>query len=631
MNEPSSFMQTKIKLPNWVFLIGILMFLSQKAFSQDTLKSVHFNPIKVTDASYFKADTAFIALKNSISQFAVNVTEVLSYNSFINIRRYSNAGLASFSVRGFGTNQNLTVWSNLPLVNNTNGTTDLNLFTTLGFNAIEIVSSPQCAQWGSGALGGILHLKQNAKLQNGFSLKLLKGSFGLWNIASELSLSKKHLSYNLSIGINSQDNNYTFINKYLINPKSDTLKNASLKATNAFQTIAFVKKYFQIALHQWYTKAERGLSNSIIARDGTAKQIDENFRNAINFQYAKGINNISYDFGFYKDYILYNDSYLNLKSETNQSTIQHKLVYQLSKKQMQNSYFRLGYLGQYFNAKVAEYKGVKRDQRHELWTEANFNSHKTNLNVANRWVALNKMVKWVPQLKLTYGFKKGSLAFVSARLYRLPTLNDRFWQPGGNPDIMPEFGWSHEVRFSVQSKNINVNLNIYRNNINNYIQWLPNDVLGFWSPINLKNVTNTGIESQISYHKNINKLKLYSNLNFVYNRSWNRSGSAFTDETKALPYQPRFILRNLTTIQFEQFDIGFTNSLQSMAYVDLLNTAQVKGNYILGISVNKKIKINNYMLNVGMQVNNVLNSYYEIIQYRPMPGRNYILQTTFKL
>ena len=41
---------------------------------------------------------------------------------------------------------------------------------------------------------------------------------------------------------------------------------------------------------------------------------------------------------------------------------------------------------------------------------------------------------------------KGSLS----RNYRYPTLNDLYFQPGGNPDLKPEKGWSYDVGLDLQ-------------------------------------------------------------------------------------------------------------------------------------------------------------------------------------
>ncbi|MBK6947561.1 MAG: TonB-dependent receptor [Haliscomenobacter sp.] len=54
----------------------------------------------------------------------------------------------------------------------------------------------------------------------------------------------------------------------------------------------------------------------------------------------------------------------------------------------------------------------------------------------------------VPALGVDYQIHPNLLVKGSAsRNYRLPTLNDRFWAPGGNPDLLPESGWSQELGF----------------------------------------------------------------------------------------------------------------------------------------------------------------------------------------
>ncbi|MDV7399099.1 TonB-dependent receptor, partial [Arthrospira platensis SPKY1] len=39
-----------------------------------------------------------------------------------------------------------------------------------------------------------------------------------------------------------------------------------------------------------------------------------------------------------------------------------------------------------------------------------------------------------------------------SRNYRLPTFNDLYWQPGGNPDLLAESGWSQEATAAARIK-----------------------------------------------------------------------------------------------------------------------------------------------------------------------------------
>ena len=55
-------------------------------------------------------------------------------------------------------------------------------------------------------------------------------------------------------------------------------------------------------------------------------------------------------------------------------------------------------------------------------------------------------VPFIPSVGASYDFTKAIKAKAKiSRNYRIPTLNDRFWNPGGNPDLQAESGWSQEA------------------------------------------------------------------------------------------------------------------------------------------------------------------------------------------
>ena len=47
-------------------------------------------------------------------------------------------------------------------------------------------------------------------------------------------------------------------------------------------------------------------------------------------------------------------------------------------------------------------------------------------------------------------FKPLKLKVNAAKVYRLPTLNDLYWSPGGNPNLKPEEGFTYEGSFELK-------------------------------------------------------------------------------------------------------------------------------------------------------------------------------------
>ena len=60
-----------------------------------------------------------------------------------------------------------------------------------------------------------------------------------------------------------------------------------------------------------------------------------------------------------------------------------------------------------------------------------------------------------PRLGLNLRLLQGSTLHLKAsagRSFRVPTFNDRFWQPGGKPDLNPERGWTYDLGLRLEHR-----------------------------------------------------------------------------------------------------------------------------------------------------------------------------------
>ena len=86
-----------------------------------------------------------------------------------------------------------------------------------------------------------------------------------------------------------------------------------------------------------------------------------------------------------------------------------------------------------------------------------------------------------------------------SRNYRYPTLNDRYWVPGGNPGLRPEQSLSGEfsiLRWLPWTENgiLEYSLGGYWNEVDDWILWLPGNG-NIWSPENVQHVQARGPNS----------------------------------------------------------------------------------------------------------------------------------------
>ncbi len=87
-----------------------------------------------------------------------------------------------------------------------------------------------------------------------------------------------------------------------------------------------------------------------------------------------------------------------------------------------------------------------------------------------------------------------------ARVFRLPTLNERYWQPGGNVNLQPEHGYQVEWQLSYRpdSRDLQARVVVFTSRISNRIVWRPafaGTQRRIWTPDNVARVSGRGLEA----------------------------------------------------------------------------------------------------------------------------------------
>ena len=124
-----------------------------------------------------------------------------------------------------------------------------------------------------------------------------------------------------------------------------------------------------------------------------------------------------------------------------------------------------------------------------------------------------------------------SLNFNSGKVYRLPTLNDLYWVPGSNPNLLPESGYTSDLglKFTISKKSIELSFcpNIFNRNISNWIIWLPEQT--FWTPQNLMEVWSRGLETRTELNYTLKDLSVKLSLLSGYVLSTNEKKKSEND------------------------------------------------------------------------------------------------------
>jgi iron complex outermembrane receptor protein len=207
-----------------------------------------------------------------------------------------------------------------------------------------------------------------------------------------------------------------------------------------------------------------------------------------------------------------------------------------------------------------------------------------------------------------------------------------YWSQGGNIDLLPEKGWTAEYSvFFKASKNrfyFDTKATNFYYWINNWIQWTPTN-LAYWTPKNTKKVFSRGIEiqSQVKYETRNILINLASGYSYILPTQVS-DGELFG---KQLIYETRHkTFVNLTTsiyhvllsYSFQYTGNRYTSTDNSYS-LSPFNTSDIRVAY----DINKK----QMHLEPYFSIQNITNTNYQMMQGRPMMGRNYMCGIIFSI
>ena len=232
-------------------------------------------------------------------------------------------------------------------------------------------------------------------------------------------------------------------------------------------------------------------------------------------------------------------------------------------------------------------------------------------------------------------YKALSLTLGYSHNYRNPSLNDLYWYPGGNPDLLPEDGRTVDlaIKYGLQKGPFKFDLRSggYFSNVKNWIQWMPTSYR-FWVPENVAKVYARGIENHIDAAFVKENWKITLSGNYVYTVTTDESEKAEQQGTKGkqLIYIPRHHANLFLNTQWKTWNVSYTfefTGRRSTSYSEQQFFAYDLPPYTLHhIAIGKQIK----KFRIELRCNNLFDTDYQNVIWRPMPGRSFEVMVNYR-
>lgn len=565
-----------------------------------------FHPVKIISAE----DTQ----KNSS-----NLSELLRFQSQVYIKENGRGAVSSPSFRGTTAQQTAFVWNGININSNFLGQGDINNIAAFGYDQIGIKAGGGSVIYGSGAIGGSIHLNNTLDFNKGFHGSLFSeaASFNTYNNFVKGSYSNDRFSFKVSGNYTISKNDYKVEEDHgkIYTNDNGQYYNTNINVAVAYKVaphhqISWISELFNGKQHypvyfgdlENKTKYETQNARSLLSWDWNKVQFSNSFKAAYteeNFQYFGAIDGPETSGGAGKNYILKNDFNYFLNPKWNINIIGE---FQINKGKgdgtsgigdIRRNAGSIAGLVRYFPTKDLRFEaGIKKDFVEEI-------SSPTLFSFSGKWNA----VQW-------YG-----LELNVSRNFRAPSFNDLYWALGGNKDLKPETSYQFELRNLFKMGIFKLSVAPYYMKIQDMIRWLRTPA-GYYGAFNTNRVEAYGLETQLEFEKQIGKHTLKSNLGYSYTKSTD------LDIQKQLMYVPFHKFTGNVEYQYDFVKLYVQGMFNGKTYTDSNETKASALNpyWVLNAGLNATV-LKNYTL--GFKVNNILNkTYYSMLSY-PLPQRNY--------
>ena len=213
-----------------------------------------------------------------------------------------------------------------------------------------------------------------------------------------------------------------------------------------------------------------------------------------------------------------------------------------------------------------------------------------------------------------------------------------YWFPGGNSNLKPEDGYSGDLAFSYSKRSDKVILSGqitgFASLIDNWIVWQPSaNGASYWEANNLRKVFARGAEVQFSVHSQFSHhLTFDLKGNYSHSATSNIDAVPSVDESrgKQLIYIPKDKANLFAEADYKKYYLKLNAPFTGKRYTSSNNVESdyekvLNPYWLLAMSVGRQIDFKPFVMDVVANIENLTNSDYMAILWRPMPGRYYSL------
>lgn len=558
-----------------------------------------------------------------------DVGSFLRNHTDLDLRSYGPGGSSLLSIRGSSTSQVQVSINGIPFEMPSLAMTDLSLLPVAGFGQLAVYRGGAAAYLGNAAVGGGIMLDtRRGYAQKGITQSLSLGQFGSRGSVTSFSAGDDKFSTNASLYLQSAENDFFRPHPYR-SGEMFRQKNAAIHTRGWLHGTNFTTGKTRISTLFWAGETERQIPAGRSKIDSEAEQEDQNMRAQLttvtDFGSVVLESAVAYDRGV----LNYRDAPAGIDDESTFSTT-HARVKAAAALRKVDVYAIFDFRNS--TAETATY-GFAKNRFTPAITAGVYapvfgETSRASLVLRQEWKNGGGL-PLLPVLGLEADLGRSfRLSGSIGKTFRLPGLNDLYWNPGGNPNLKPESGWFQELSVHAEKEveNLFIHGSIagFHRLIDNWITWRPGS--GYWSPYNILSVRSMGLEGRTKAELKWGKFRITQDLSGSFVISENVETAAVDDESvgKQLIYVPRFSGLSITGVSFDdKWRMTLPLRYVSRRYTTSDHTAYLEPYFLVDIELEytAELRGGQTRLAVFTAIRNALDREYRMQNSHYMPGR----------
>ncbi len=564
----------------------------------------------------------------SNSTVAALITEQLP----LFVRTTGVNGPATLSIRGASAAQSAVLWEGIPIQNAAIGLTDVSLLPAGLFDKVAVVYGGNPALSGSGNVGGALLLSggplpfDSVRRFSG-QATLGFGSFGRRSGLVGLQRSGPKSAFSVRLFGEEAKNNFEYQPANTALPKAE-LPNAGYQSAGALlraaqQTAGGV----QLEQSIWLTTVRRHIPPALFEQSSVKAQRDASIR--LRFSARKTVRNITLkaQLAAFSEVLNYEDAAARLASGLRVNTIFGEAVARFD---LGRWHLQMALPVQFSEAAIAgagnpvqtRWGGVVTAGRDFLGAKLHTATTLRTEVIDGRTIVLpgeSLSGQLLPAVQLRASVQ---------RSYRAPTLQERYYFPGGNRGLLPEEGWSYEGGVALKKPrneasnrlSASADLTLFQRDIKNWIIWYGGAV---WTPHNIAKVRTWGFEAESELRYTAPRFNAGLRSAGSYTRATTMESMVARDGSvgSQIPHTPFWNARLGAWMGGKRAQLHWNAAYTGFRYITSDESAFVPDFFVQNLTLELPLHLKRADLRLQARCENVGNVSYVVVAGRPAPGR----------